>query len=100
MKSSKLRAQGQLVADFLDGSWRDIQAPLEISRAELEQITALLYNSGGTGLAWWRIHESDLKTSPGGELLHQGYRLQALQTPIMEQRLPVAERRRGSARSG
>jgi hypothetical protein len=87
MKSSSLRAQGQLVADFLAGSWRDTQGPLEISVSELDQITTLLYNSGGTGLAWWRIHESDLKNTPGGELLHQGYRLQALQTPIMEQRI-------------
>jgi Uncharacterised nucleotidyltransferase len=84
---SSARSQGQLIADFLAGSWRGAQAPLDLSSANLELITALLYNSGGTGLAWWRIHESDLTTSPGGELLHQGYRVQALQTPINEERI-------------
>jgi Uncharacterised nucleotidyltransferase len=87
MKSSTSRPQGQLVADFLAGSWRAKQGPLDISPSDLERVTTLLYNSGGTGLGWWRIHESDLKTSPCGELLHQGYRLQALQTPINEQRI-------------
>lgn len=61
-----------------------------MSLSDLERVTTLLYNSGGTGLAWWRIHESDLKTTPCGELLHQGYRLQALQTPINEQRIVTA----------
>lgn len=92
MKPASLRTQGQLVAEFLAGSWRDTQDPLEISVSELDQITTLLYNSGGTGLAWWRIHESELKNTPSGELLHQGYRLQALQTPIMEDRIVSAVR--------
>lgn len=83
---------GQLVADFLAGSWRARQAPLNMSLSDLERITSLLYNSGGTGLAWWRIHESDLKTTPCGELLHQGYRLQALQTPMNEDRIVRALR--------
>jgi len=92
MKSATLRPQGQLVADLLAGSWRATQATLDLSPSELERITTLLYNSGGTGLAWWRIHESDLKTTPCGELLHQGYRLQALQAPINEERIVRAFR--------
>lgn len=63
-----------------------------MSLGDLERVTTLLYNSGGTGLAWWRIHESELKTTPCGELLHQGYRLQALQTPINEERIVRAFR--------
>ena len=81
-----------MVADFLAGSWREIQAPVDVSPSELDQITTLLYNSGGTGLAWWRIHESDLRNTASGEMLHQGYRLQALQTPIMEDRIVSAFR--------
>ena len=92
MKSSNPRSQGQLVAGFLAGSWRAKQAALNILLSDLDRITTLLYNSGGTGLAWWRIRESDLKTSPSGELLHQGYRLQALQTPINEARIATAFR--------
>lgn len=87
MESSTSRSQGQLIADFLAGSWRANQAPLKSSLSDLDRVTALLYNAGGAGLAWWRIHESDLKTTPCGELLHQGYRLQALQTPIHEERI-------------
>ena len=71
MKPSTSRSQGQLVADFLAGSWRASQARVDFSVSDLEQVTTLLYNSGGTGLAWWRIHESDLKTTQCGELLHQ-----------------------------
>ena len=63
-----------------------------MSLSDLERATTLLYNSGGAGLAWWRIHESDLKTTPCGELLHQGYRLQALQSPINEERIVRAFR--------
>ena len=89
MKSSS-RSQGQLVADFLAGAWRKEQAALDVSPDDLEVVTGLLYNSGSTGLAWWRIHESDLKSSSGGELLHQGYRLQALQSAISEERIVTA----------
>jgi hypothetical protein len=92
IKSSKARQQGQLVADFLAGSWRATQARLEMSLSDLERVSSLLYNSGGTGLAWWRIHESDLAATSCGELLHQGYRLQALQTPINEERILKAFR--------
>jgi hypothetical protein len=90
--SSTARVSGQLVADFLAGSWRAKQTPPEISSSDLERVAALLYNSGGTGLAWWRIHESDLRQTPCGELLHQGYRMQALQTPINEERIARAYR--------
>ena len=92
MKSSTHRLQGQLVANFLAGSWRPKQAPLDDSLSDLERITTLLNNSGSTGLAWWRIRESNLKTSSCAEVLHQGYRLQALQTPINEERIVTAYR--------
>jgi hypothetical protein len=92
MKSPNPRQQGQLVADFLAGSWRTVQPRLDMSLSDLERVTSLLYNSGGAGLAWWRIHESDLAITPCGELLHQGYRMQALQTPINEERILKAFR--------
>ena len=92
MSPSTARLRGQLIADFLAGSWRENQKAPDISLSDLEQVAGLLYNSGGTGLAWWRIHESDLRASSCGELLHQGYRLQALQTPINEDRIVRAFR--------
>lgn len=90
MRDSSCRARGQIVAAFLAGCWRDRQSPLIHSPSELELITRLLYDSGGAGLAWWRIRESDLSNSSQGELLHQSYRLQALQSAINEQRVITA----------
>ena len=90
MNPSTSRYRGQLVADFLAGSWRNEQARLEIPYADFEALATLLYNAGAAGIAWWRIRESRLKTTPQGELLHQGYRLQALQSAINEERITGA----------
>jgi hypothetical protein len=90
MKSSTSQSRGQLVADFLAGSWRTEQAAVTVSPADLNLLTSWLYNSGSAGLAWWRIHDSEFRTEASGELLHQGYRLQALQSAIQEDRLGVA----------
>jgi hypothetical protein len=90
VNSSTSQSRGQLVADFLAGSWRAEQAPVTVSPADLSLLTSWLYNSGSAGLAWWRIHESGLRTEASGELLHQGYRLQALQSAIQEGRIGVA----------
>jgi hypothetical protein len=90
MKASTSRPKGKLVAGFLAGSWRAEQSAVFVSPDDLELLTSLLYNSGSAGLAWWRIHESDLKGTSSGELLHQGYRLQALQSASQEGRLSVA----------
>jgi hypothetical protein len=90
MKSRTSKSQGQFVASFLAGSWRVQQEPVDVSLPELELLTDLLYNSGSAGLAWWRIHQSELATTTPGELLHQGYRLQALQSAMQEARIGVA----------
>jgi hypothetical protein len=71
-----------LIADFLSGSWRDRQAPLDIPPEHLELTTALLFDSGGAGLGWWRIRETDLRDTPSARLLHQAFRLLALQANI------------------
>jgi Uncharacterised nucleotidyltransferase len=86
MKSTASRARGQLVADFLAGSWRPAQTPLDLTAAQFETVVELLYHSGGVGLAWWRIQASDLTSSKAGELIHQAYRLQALQSAVQEER--------------
>src|SRR5437660_754156 len=90
MKTSPSQSRGQLVADFLAGSWRTEQAAVTVSPADLNLLTSWLYNSGSAGLAWWRIHDSELRTEAAGELLHQGYRLQALQSAIQEERIGIA----------
>lgn len=88
--NSSINSRGQLVAEFLAGSWRIEQPEVAVDANDLELLTSLLYNSGSAGLAWWRIHQSDLKTTAPGEVLHQGYRLQALQSAIQEERIGVA----------
>jgi hypothetical protein len=90
MNSLKAKSRGQLVANFLAGSWRVEQSAVCFSTEDLDLLTNLLYNSGSAGLEWWRIHQSDLRTTTPGELLHQGYRLQALQSAIQEERIGVA----------
>jgi hypothetical protein len=80
--------KGQLVAAALSCSWRESALPpLEISAAELHEVTPLLYGSGAAALGWWRIRETELEASPSAELLHQAYRLQALQSAIHEQKI-------------
>ena len=92
MNSSSRRRRGQSIADFLAGAWRDRQAMLDTSPAELELIATILYDSGAAGLAWWRIRDSALKSTSTGNVLHQAYRLQALQSAIREERTIAAFR--------
>ncbi|HKZ80431.1 MAG TPA: nucleotidyltransferase family protein [Pyrinomonadaceae bacterium] len=80
--------KAQLVASVLDGSWRQSDSGrLELDTADLDQVTPLLYGSGAAALGWWRIRHSSLKDTPSGELLHQAYRLLALQSAIHEQKI-------------
>src|SRR5207249_6620884 len=63
------------------------QSPLCIDSVELDTVTPLLYGSGAGALGWWRIREADLRTTESGEVLHQAYRLQALQAKIHESKI-------------
>jgi hypothetical protein len=84
---SRLR-KGYLVADILSCSWRQFTLPpLEIAEMELDEVTPLLYGSGTAGLGWWRIRSTNLKKSPSADVLHQAYRLQALQSAIHERKI-------------
>lgn len=80
--------KGSLVARTLAGSWRRAgRAPLQLSQAELDEVTPLLYGSGGAALGWWRVRETELRSSPSAEVLHQAYQLQILQSGIHEQKI-------------
>lgn len=77
-----------LVSKILAGSWRANQpASLEISRSELDEVTPLLYGSGAAALGWWRIRDTDLKTSSSAAVLQQAFRLQVLQSGIHEEKI-------------
>jgi hypothetical protein len=78
---------GKLVSSFLSGSWRSIQVPLSASSSELDLVTPLLYGSGAGGLGWWRVRETELQGTASAQVLHQAYRLQALQAKIHESKI-------------
>jgi len=83
-----LRAQGELVASALRGSWRAADLPpFVLSETELDQIAPLLMGSGAASLGWRVVDPTPLRESPSGELLHQAYRLQSLQAELQEQKI-------------
>ncbi len=88
MKSKDARDKGRLVAEVLAGSWRNSEVPpLNISEAELDAVTPLLYDSGTAALGWRRVSKAALGDTSSGEVLHQAYRLQSLQSGIHEQKI-------------
>jgi putative nucleotidyltransferase-like protein len=88
MKSGDILRKGKLVATVLSGAWRS--APIEslnLSPAELNEVSPLLCASGAAALAWRRITNTPLDQASSAEVLHQAYRLQALQAAIHEQHI-------------
>src|SRR5438094_3867792 len=76
--------KGTLIASVLAGSWRQFSSPLEISAAQLEIATPDLLASGAAALAWKRVGNSNLRSSPAAKELEQAYRLHSLQSAIHE----------------
>ena len=91
-KTELVRSRGRLVANALAGSWRTFPPPLNLSPEDLDEITPLLYNSGAAALGWRRIRETQLSSTPSAEVLHQGYRLQALQGAISQSKIEIVHR--------
>ncbi|HZE64279.1 MAG TPA: nucleotidyltransferase family protein [Pyrinomonadaceae bacterium] len=82
------KTPGQLIAKALVGAWRSKDLPpFELSESELDQVTPLLMGSGAAALGWRVVSSSPLRESSSGELLHQAYRLQSLQSEIQEQKI-------------
>jgi len=81
-------SQAQLVATLLEGSWRGRPSdPDGLDVKQLDQIAPLLYDSGAAALGWWRIRNSALRHTASGRLLHEAYRLQALQSVLHEEKI-------------
>jgi hypothetical protein len=78
------------VAAVLAGSWRASPPGLDLSAPDLIDAAPLLLQTGGAGLAWWRIRRSPLASSTVSAELHDAYRLFALQAVLHEQRLTRA----------
>jgi hypothetical protein len=87
VRSKNRLRKGRLVATALSGSWREASGKVELSPSDLDEVTPLLYGSGAAALGWWRLRSTHLAGTVSGEVLHQAYRLQALQSAIHEQRI-------------
>jgi Uncharacterised nucleotidyltransferase len=62
------------------GAWRPVPPPLEVTVDELELVTPTLLETGAGALAWSRVRNSRLATTPAGSELEDAYRLYALQS--------------------
>ncbi len=85
--------KGHLLASVLAGSWRSSNyPPLEISEAELEEVTPLLCKSGAAALGWRRVRETPLAESVPAKILQESYRHQSLKSALHEQHVEKAVR--------
>jgi hypothetical protein len=87
-----VRTRGLLIATMLAGSWRTAPPPLNLSPEDLDEITPLLCSSGAAALGWRRVRDTELSATPSGEVLHQRYRLQALQVAISQTKIEIVHR--------
>jgi hypothetical protein len=88
MSRPLVSSRGRLIATTLEGSWRTSPpAELHLSATEFEEVTPLQYDSGASALGWWRVRETPLRETPSGELLHQAFRLLALQANIHQTKI-------------
>jgi hypothetical protein len=93
VKRDAAQTRAALLCRILSGSWRGpISKPLPFSESELDEVTPLLYGSGAAALGWWRVRETELRTTPSAEVLRQAYRLQALQSAIHEEKIKTVLR--------
>lgn len=88
MKTLRDESRSRLISSILAGSWRKTDfPPLAISETQLDEVVPLLYGSGAGALGWWRVRNTELRTTASAEVLHQAYRLQVLQSGIHEEKI-------------
>jgi hypothetical protein len=88
--SSGARSEHELglnVARLLTGAWRENSEPANLSENDLAAMVLRLCQSGAGALAWWRIRNTALATSPSGIELQQVYRRFRLSALIHEQEI-------------
>ena len=89
MNKRSLLARGQLVAQVLNGCWRQTSAPVTIAADELESLTPLLSRANLSALGWWRIRDTELAAVRGSELLREGFRFQTLQSILRREKIEL-----------
>ena len=81
---SEKRLRGQMVAQFLSGSWRNKPSPLTLSLPEVTFILPLLIRSGAGGLAWAKLRHTNFQSSPEVQEVQQVWRYQMLETAVQK----------------
>jgi putative nucleotidyltransferase-like protein len=76
--------KGSLVARMLSLTWRQSPGATSVSEQELAEVSPLLLGSGAGALAWHRVRNSPLDSSPPGLELQQAYRHHTLEAAIHE----------------
>jgi hypothetical protein len=84
LAEAKTQSLGSLVAAILTCSWRQSPPPLESSAEELTRVTPLLLGSGAAALAWWRVRNSELRSSPEALQLQHAYHHFTLESDLHE----------------
>jgi putative nucleotidyltransferase-like protein len=86
-------ALGLLVSRLLAGAWRppsrssDPSTTVNLSEAELTEITPILCQSGAGALAWCEIRNSPLASTVAGDELHEVYRRHRLSALIHQREI-------------
>ena len=79
-----------MLAAVLTRAWRHPPPPLDLSTHEVEEAAPLLLGSGAGALGWWRVRNSDLRTTPPAEELRRAYRQSALRSALQERAIERA----------
>lgn len=73
---------GQAIATILAGSWRREPPPLCIAAEILDEVALGLLRSKTGALAWWRVRDTPLQSSPAGARLREAYHHHGLQAAL------------------
>jgi hypothetical protein len=75
---------GKLVAQVLEGAWRESPPELKCSAASLTRVVPVLLKTGAGGLAWWRLRDSGMASTEPAARLHREYLLDIFQAVVNE----------------
>ena len=78
------------MAELLTHSWRREPSPPSLSLAGLADITPLLLKTDSAGLGWWRVQQSELRTSAAALRLKHAYIAHVLRAELQEREIVQA----------
>jgi hypothetical protein len=80
-------ANGLAVAEVLSGAWRRVPLQPQFPAPTLVRIRHLLTEYGQAGLAWWRVRNSALRSTPAARRFRQDYRALTLDAAAKERHI-------------